>query len=88
MLSILDFEKMNDRLISVLSDVFGVSMTQITPNLKKEDLGSWDSLKQMDLVISLEREFGISLQLPEIVKLVSVKEIKEVLVAKGVNLED
>ena len=76
---------MDKRLISVLAEVFGLKADQIVPELTKEDVGSWDSLKQMDLVTSLEREFGITLEIPDIIKLNSVANIIDVLNGKGVN---
>ncbi len=77
---------MNKRLISVLIEVFGLRAGQIVPELTKEDVGSWDSLKQMDLVMSLEREFSIALEIPDIVRLNSVENIIDVLTDKGVDL--
>ena len=79
---------MNKQLISVLSDVFGLRADQITPKLTKEEVGSWDSLKQMDLVLSIEREFSIVLDMPDIVMMNSVASIIEVLNNKGVDLAD
>ena len=77
---------MNKRLISVLTDVFGLRADQIVPELTKDDVGSWDSLKQMDLVISLEREFTIALEIPDIIRMSSVANIIDILTSKGVNL--
>jgi acyl carrier protein len=78
---------MNKRLISVLAEVFGIRADQISPDLTKDDIGSWDSLKQMDLVMSLEREFSIALEIPDIIRMDSVANIIDVLTGKGVNLE-
>lgn len=77
---------MNKRLILVLAEVFGLRADQIVPELTKEDVGSWDSLKQMDLVMSLEREYSIALEIPDIVRLNSVENIIDVLTGKGVDL--
>ena len=77
---------MNKRLISVLTEVFGLRADEIVPELTKDDVGSWDSLKQMDLVMSLEREFSITLEIPDIIKLDSVANIMDVLTGKGVDL--
>jgi acyl carrier protein len=77
---------MNKRLVSVLTEVFGLRTDQIVPELTKNDVGSWDSLKQMDLVVSIEREFDITLEIPDIIRMNSIGEIIEVLVGKGVDL--
>jgi acyl carrier protein len=78
---------MNKQLVSVLMDVFNLRAEQIIPELTKDQVGSWDSLKQMDLVMSLEREFNISLEITDIVRLTSVSNIMEILAEKEVNLE-
>jgi acyl carrier protein len=79
---------MDKRLAEILSDVFGLRVGDIKPELQKCDVGTWDSLKQMDLVMSLEREFGIALEIPEIIRMTSVAEIIKVLKNKGVSLGD
>lgn len=77
---------MNQRLALVLAEIFGIRADQITMELTKDQVGSWDSLKQMDLVMTLEREFGIALEIPDIVRMDSVKNIIDVLADKGVDL--
>ena len=77
---------MNKRLVSVLAHVFGLENGQIMIDLTKSEVGSWDSLRQMDLVISLEREFDVALDIPDIITMNSVRNIMDVLTNKGVNL--
>jgi acyl carrier protein len=77
---------MNKRLVAALAEVFGLKEAEISPALTQDDVGSWDSLRQMDLVLSLEREFGVTLEMADIVRMESVAAIEEVLRAKGVDL--
>ena len=77
---------MDKRLAAILAGVFGLKEAQVHPALKKADVGTWDSLKQMDLVLSLENEYGIALEIADIVRMTSVEAIVEVLRAKGVGL--
>ena len=79
---------MNQRLAAILAGVFGLKESQVHPELKKADVGTWDSLKQMDLVLSLEKEYGVTLEITDIVRMVSVAAIVEALRAKGVDLAD
>jgi acyl carrier protein len=52
-----------------------------------ETVESWDSLKHIELVVSLEEEFEISqLSTDEIVEMISVAEIKRTLRNKGVDI--
>ncbi len=79
---------MNKRLATILGEVFGIRETEIHQELKKEDVDNWDSLKQMDLVLSLEREYEIAFEIPDILQMTTVSGIVEVLKEKGVGLED
>lgn len=79
---------MNKRLAGLLAEIFGLRPSEITPDLTKDDVGSWDSLKQMELVVTLEREFSVTLEIRDIVKMVSVAGIVEVLQANGADLGD
>jgi acyl carrier protein len=78
---------MDKRLTVILADVFGLREKEILPDLSREDVDSWDSLKQMDLVLSLERNYEIALDISDIVKMMAVSDIIAVLNGKGVNLE-
>jgi acyl carrier protein len=77
---------MNNGLAELLAEVFGLRVHEIHPDLKKSEVGTWDSLKQMELVTSLEREYGIALDIPEILRMTSVADIMAVLKGKGVDI--
>jgi acyl carrier protein len=79
---------MNKKLAEILSDVFQLSVVEIQLELRSCDVGTWDSLKQMDLVMSLERQYNIELNINDIVRMTSVGEIVTVLKEKGVTFED
>lgn len=79
---------MDKKLQGLLADVFGVRESEITPETTKGDVESWDSLKQMDLVMSLERAYDLTLDIQDIVAMTSVAAIAQVLRDKGVRLED
>jgi acyl carrier protein len=77
---------MNDTLVSLLAEVFGLRQDQIIPDLTQDDVGNWDSLKQMDLVTSIENKFDITLEITDIIRMNSVANIMDVLRDKGVDL--
>lgn len=79
---------MDKKLQCLLADVFGVRESEITPDTAKGDVESWDSLKQMDLVMSLERAYDLTLDIQDIVAMTTVASIAQVLRDKGVTLED
>lgn len=75
---------MDKRFLALLSEVFGLRECDIHAGLKKADVGTWDSLRQMDLVTTLEREYEVALDIPDILRMISVAGILEVLQEKGV----
>ncbi|MBX9595761.1 MAG: acyl carrier protein [Roseomonas sp.] len=79
---------MNKRLATLLSDVLGIRPADLRIDLPRSAIASWDSLKQMDLVTSLEREYGIELELADIIRLDSIANIVAVLADKGIDLAD
>ena len=68
----------------IMADVLKMTETDITDNLTIDDLEAWDSLKHMDLVVSIEQAFKIELTLDEIIIMTSVVAIKRVLNDRGV----
>jgi acyl carrier protein len=77
---------MGKQFAELLAEVFGLPVGEIHLALQKEDVGTWDSLKQMDLVMSLEREYDVVLDIPDIVCMTSVGSIVDVLKQKGVDV--
>lgn len=77
---------MNEKLAELLAQIFGLRVIEIRPDLQKCEVGTWDSLMQMDLVVSLEQTYGIELEISDVVRMTSVEEIMAVLRAKGVDL--
>tara|TARA_B100000579_G_scaffold424988_1_gene430133 strand:- start:244 stop:483 length:240 start_codon:yes stop_codon:yes gene_type:complete len=79
---------MNEKFIKILSEVFSIPLEEINPSLSQKDIDNWDSLKQMDLILSLEKEYNITLGITDIQKMISVKGIITVLKDKGIKVED
>jgi acyl carrier protein len=75
---------MDPVLKKLLGGVFGLPTAEIRTSLKQSEVDSWESLKQMDLVVSLETAYDISLEITDIVRMTSVLEIIAVLTEKGV----
>lgn len=78
--------KLSDLLENVLGEDFAV--LENMENFKESE--SWDSLAYVNLVMSMESEFGIKLKKEDIQELFSVARIKAILIkygVKGVDLE-
>ena len=70
---------MDDKVESLLAEVLQIPAAEITDGLAMKDVEAWDSLKHMELVVSLEQAFDTQLTFDEIVAMQSVGEIKRVM---------
>jgi len=75
--------QVDQKLEDLMSEVLQIPLSTITDDLSMKSLDVWDSLKHMEVIVSLEEKFDIQLTFDEIVKMQSVREIRSVLRAKG-----
>ncbi len=64
---------------TVVAEVLQIPAGTVTDDLAMKDLDVWDSLKHMELIVSLEGSFEVQFTFEEIVAMQSVGEIKRVL---------
>jgi acyl carrier protein len=69
----------SERIKQVMSVVFEISPDQINENTSIDNIGNWDSLKHLNLILALEEEFGISIPDEEVGDLVNFKLISLVI---------
>lgn len=68
-----------DRVRTILCDVFGLSPADVGPETSVDTVEAWDSLQHLTVVLSLEEEFDISLSDEETVEVVSFPLIAAVI---------
>ena len=78
---------MNPKLKELLKEVLDLTDKEFSETLTQGDIPSWDSLKHMELVISLEKKYNLTLKVDEIIEMNSIKAILNVLRHKGVNVD-
>ena len=76
---------MKDRLKSLMSIVFEVSVNEINESSSSETILNWDSLRHMTLITVIEEEFKIILDDEEILRYTSLNVIEESLIKKIQN---
>jgi acyl carrier protein len=76
-------QQVDETVENLLSEVLQIPASRITEDLAMKDVDAWDSLKHMELIVSLEQGFGIELSFDDIVAMQSVGEIKRVLRERG-----
>jgi acyl carrier protein len=71
-----------ERLRAAIAATLRVPPSKITETTKDEDLGAWDSVGHVNLMMMLEQIFGVSLDVEDFPKLNSVPAIVEYLERK------
>ena len=66
---------MENKVKSIMAKVFNISASDINDEASAHTIGSWDSLKHMDLVLSLENEFNIKLDNEEIPTMINYRMV-------------
>ncbi len=76
---------MSNKVEEILSSILGISADTITDDLSMKDLASWDSLKHMEVITTIEGVFAVQLTFDQIVAMQSVGAIKHELKVHGVE---
>ena len=74
----------DEKIKSLVAGVLQIPAAAVTDELAMKDTEAWDSLKHMELIVSLEQSFDLELSFDEIIRMQSVGEIKTVLKNKAV----
>ncbi len=64
-----------DRVKKVMGSILGVDPGTIQQDSSKDTIADWDSLKQMNLILALEEEFGVTIPDEEAAHLTSYQLI-------------
>jgi acyl carrier protein len=70
---------MENRVKNVMATVFGISSDEVNDDSSPNTIPSWDSLKQMNLVILLEEEFDIEFSDEQVIRILNYKSLLEVI---------
>ncbi|HUU27312.1 MAG TPA: acyl carrier protein [archaeon] len=70
---------MKDRVLKIVSRVMSVPVKQLNEQSSIDTLEKWDSMRHMNLIMSLEEEFQVTFNEEEIIEMVSVEIILETL---------
>jgi len=68
-------EEILEKVRLIVSDIFNVPLEEITSESSPESIENWDSMQQLNLVLSLEHEFSVNFEPEDIEKLTDVKAI-------------
>ena len=71
------------RLAEILEDVFDEDSIKVTPELSAKDVGGWDSVTHIRLILTIERAFKIKFSTSEIGKLENVGDLVALIKARA-----
>lgn len=66
------------RVKKLISDVFELPLEQITTETSSENIEKWDSINLINLMLSVETEFGVAIDVGQAIRLNSVKSIVDI----------
>ncbi|MBL8214820.1 MAG: acyl carrier protein [Bryobacterales bacterium] len=71
---------------AVVAQALGLPLAQVNDDSGPQSLPTWDSVTHLDILLSVEVEFGIKFTADEMITLLSVSAIKAALRDKGVTV--
>ena len=72
------------KLEEIIANIFELDPSQIKKEMTPADIETWDSLSQLDLLSTIEKEFKIKLEFSEIFTVMKIDDIYKLLSKKGV----
>ncbi len=73
---------MENRVKKVIAEILDIEISSINDNTSPETVESWDSLKQMNIIVALEEEFDIEFSDEDIVEMLNFRLICEAIKEK------
>lgn len=72
------FEKLNQ----VFQDVFDDDEIQVDDNTTSGDIEDWDSLEHINLIVAVEKKFGMKFNMGEVTTMKNVGEMADIILKR------
>lgn len=69
----------NDRVAQAFSTVLGIPAADIHDDLRYATIPQWDSVAHMSVIAALEDEFGVMIDMDDVIDMSSVAKAREIL---------
>ena len=79
-------EKIYERLNEIFQDVFDDEDIVVDPGTNSDTIEDWDSLEHINLVVAIEKAFGLKFSMDEVTGMKNVGEMVEIIKARGTKL--
>jgi acyl carrier protein len=78
----------NEKILKkILSNLLKIDINEITNQTSSKDIESWDSFNTLNIVVEVENEFGIVINLEELVTLKTFLDLKNILRSKNIEFK-
>lgn len=74
---------MKTRLREIVADILDVSPVEIQESSSPREFAQWDSVAHIEIVLSVEAEYGVRFTPEEMLEVLSVAALEDVLRQKG-----
>lgn len=71
---------------NIFADTLEISSDEVTPELSADSVEAWDSFRHLQLILSIEEEYGVQFDPQKIPELITVAKVQEALEQKGATL--
>lgn len=71
---------------SIISEHFKIPGEEIKDEMTPREIPEWDSMNYLLLIAEVEKEYGVSFDMNEVMGMASLGDIKQALRAKGIAL--
>ena len=62
----------------IINKVLKIDIRELNENISMQDCEIWDSLKHMELIISIEENLNIELSMDDVMNMTDIKTIKKI----------
>ena len=82
----MSLQQVPSSLRDIVADTLEIAPEEVTPETSTESVDSWDSFRHLQLVLSVEGEYGVQLDPQQVPDLTTVAKLQAALVQKGASL--
>ena len=72
-------DELEQKIKDAMKTVFEISVDKIDEESSIDNIGLWDSVGHIKLILSLEKDFGIQFNGGEVIEMVKYSKIKEII---------
>jgi acyl carrier protein len=70
-------DEIQSRVREIVADVLGIDDLELTPSMAAVDVEGWDSLANVQIIVAIEKSFGIRFSTGEIASIENVRALIE-----------